>query len=56
MSGRSLLAGRTARLRFHVPLDGFLVEVLLVSLSAVKMAKEGALEAAGEVIGAVAGA
>lgn len=36
--------------------DEFLVEVLLVSLYAVKMAKEGALEAAGEVVSALAGA
>lgn len=36
--------------------DEFLVEVLLVSIYAVKMAKEGALEAAGEIVSALAGA
>ncbi|KAL4922775.1 hypothetical protein BDW62DRAFT_196779 [Aspergillus aurantiobrunneus] len=53
---KKFVGGRDRELVMNVPASEFFVEVLLVSLYAVKMAKEGALEAAGEIIGAVAGA
>ncbi|OJJ04166.1 hypothetical protein ASPVEDRAFT_43631 [Aspergillus versicolor CBS 583.65] len=55
---KKFVGGRDRELVLEPAIQGdeFLVEVLLVSLYAVKMAKEGALEAAGEIVGALAGA
>ncbi|KAL4929436.1 uncharacterized protein BDV17DRAFT_290746 [Aspergillus undulatus] len=53
---KMFVGGKDRELTVHVPLNEFFVEVLLVSLYAVKMAKEGAMEAAVEIVGAVAGA
>lgn len=55
---KKFVGGRDRELVLEPAIQGdeFLVEVLLVSLYAVKMAKEGALEAAGEVVSALAGA
>ncbi|KAL4810799.1 hypothetical protein BDV18DRAFT_128039 [Aspergillus unguis] len=52
---KKFVGGKDRELTMNVPLSEFFVEVLLVSLYAVKMAKEGALEAAVEIINAVAG-
>ncbi|KAL2871033.1 uncharacterized protein BJX67DRAFT_213206 [Aspergillus lucknowensis] len=52
---KKFVGGRERDLEFHVPMSEFFVEVSLVSIYAVKMAKEGALEVAGEVVGALAG-
>lgn len=57
-SWKKFVGGRDRELVLESAVQGdeFLVEVLLVSIYAVKMAKEGALEAAGEIVGALAGA
>ncbi|KAL4911333.1 hypothetical protein BDW74DRAFT_142778 [Aspergillus multicolor] len=52
---KKFVGGRDRELQLHEGFDDFFVEVLLVSLYAVKMAKEGAIETAGEIVGAVAG-
>ncbi|KAL3443545.1 hypothetical protein BJX65DRAFT_285018 [Aspergillus insuetus] len=53
---KKFIGGRDRELQVMAPLGEFFVEVLLVSIYAVKMAQEGAIETAGEVVGAVAGA
>ncbi|KAL4789486.1 hypothetical protein BDV19DRAFT_374091 [Aspergillus venezuelensis] len=53
---KKIVGGKDRELVLDRPVSEFFTEVLLVSLYAVKMAKEGALEAAGEIVGAVAGA
>ncbi|KAL4961283.1 uncharacterized protein BDV14DRAFT_126265 [Aspergillus stella-maris] len=53
---KKFVGGKDRELVLDRPVSEFFTEVLLVSLYAVKMAKEGALEAAGEIVGAVAGA
>ncbi|KAL2820953.1 hypothetical protein BDW59DRAFT_164358 [Aspergillus cavernicola] len=55
-SWKKFVGGKERDLEVVVPCSEFFVEVLLVSIYAVKMAKEGALEAAGEIVGALAGA
>ncbi|KAL5339373.1 hypothetical protein BJX70DRAFT_397823 [Aspergillus crustosus] len=53
---KKFVGGRDRELQFGVPASDFFVEVMILSIYAVKMAKEGALEAAGEIVGALAGA
>ncbi|KAL4945712.1 hypothetical protein BDV06DRAFT_184299 [Aspergillus oleicola] len=53
---KKFVGGKDRELRLDIPVSEFFTEVLLVSLYAVKMAKEGAVEAAGEIVSAVAGA
>ncbi|KAL4780915.1 hypothetical protein BJX76DRAFT_32267 [Aspergillus varians] len=53
---KKFVGGKDRELVLNAPCEEFFVEVLLVSLYAVKMAKEGAVEAAGEIVGALAGA
>ncbi|KAL2822618.1 hypothetical protein BJX63DRAFT_377151 [Aspergillus granulosus] len=54
---KKFVGGRDRELVIQRPVGGELfIEVLLISIYAVKMAQEGALETAGEVVGAVAGA
>ncbi|KAL3478055.1 hypothetical protein BJX99DRAFT_224933 [Aspergillus californicus] len=55
-SWKKFVGGRERDLAVLVPCSEFFLEVLVVSIYAVKMAKEGAVEAAGEVISALAGA
>ncbi|KAL4951458.1 hypothetical protein BDW69DRAFT_169969 [Aspergillus filifer] len=53
---KKFVGGKDRELVLDRPVSEFFTEVLLVSLYAVKMAKEGALEAAGEIVSAVTGA
>ncbi|KAL4866282.1 hypothetical protein BDV12DRAFT_210630 [Aspergillus spectabilis] len=53
---KKFVGGRDRSLTFHVPASEMFVEVMIVSIYAVKMAKEGAIETAGEIVGALAGA
>ncbi|KAL3455757.1 hypothetical protein BJX64DRAFT_281867 [Aspergillus heterothallicus] len=54
---KKFVGGKDRELVIQRPVGGeFFVEVLLVSIYAVKMAQEGAIETAAEVVGAVAGA
>ncbi|KAL2835314.1 hypothetical protein BJY01DRAFT_238941 [Aspergillus pseudoustus] len=54
---KKFVGGKDRELVIQRPVGGeFFVEVLLVSIYAVKMAQEGAIETASEVVGAVAGA
>ncbi|RDW93498.1 uncharacterized protein DSM5745_00820 [Aspergillus mulundensis] len=53
---KKFVGGKDRELQLHGGFDDFFVEVLLVSIYAVKMANEGAIETAVEVASAVAGA
>ncbi|KAL4881194.1 hypothetical protein BJY04DRAFT_189316 [Aspergillus karnatakaensis] len=52
---KKFVGGKDRQLQFHVPASELFMEVVVLSIYAAKMAQEGAIETAGEVVGAVAG-